>query len=279
MAPVEHAESGRSRASAATRRATERGDSPPAIASRTNASSRARDRARDAPRPLRSARTRRARRDRARSSRACAPPAAARPAGGAGTRDDRAGGAAQSGRTRCGGRARATIGHGRFAVAYAASTLRSRSVERACRSLEVAVPPDRSHQPRHARHRQDAGRRHRRAHAERRPQDASRPSTARRSASRSASRSSSQRAARRAAASSSSAPARAAGSACSRRPRCRPPSARRPTLVQAIMAGGQDAVFRAREGVEDNYEEGARSIARLRVDQDATSSSASRRAA
>ena len=38
-----------------------------------------------------------------------------------------------------------------------------------------------------------------------------------------------------------------------------------PKLVQAIMAGGQEAVFRAREGVEDNFEEGARSIARLRV--------------
>src|SRR4051794_26942291 len=38
-----------------------------------------------------------------------------------------------------------------------------------------------------------------------------------------------------------------------------------PTLVRAIMAGGQEAVFRAKEGVEDNYEEGARSIARLRL--------------
>ena len=38
-----------------------------------------------------------------------------------------------------------------------------------------------------------------------------------------------------------------------------------PTVVQAIMAGGQEAVFRAKEGVEDNYEEGARSIARLRL--------------
>ena len=38
-----------------------------------------------------------------------------------------------------------------------------------------------------------------------------------------------------------------------------------PKLVQAIMAGGQEAVFRAREGVEDNFEEGARSVARLRV--------------
>jgi N-acetylmuramic acid 6-phosphate etherase len=37
--------------------------------------------------------------------------------------------------------------------------------------------------------------------------------------------------------------------------------------VQAIMAGGQDAVFRAKEGVEDNYEEGARSISRLRLNQ------------
>ena len=35
--------------------------------------------------------------------------------------------------------------------------------------------------------------------------------------------------------------------------------------VQAIMAGGQEAVFRAKEGVEDNYEEGARSISRLRL--------------
>lgn len=36
-------------------------------------------------------------------------------------------------------------------------------------------------------------------------------------------------------------------------------------MVQAIMAGGQEAVFKAREGVEDNFEEGSRSIARLRV--------------
>lgn len=38
-----------------------------------------------------------------------------------------------------------------------------------------------------------------------------------------------------------------------------------PQLVQAIMAGGQEAVFRAREGAEDHFEEGARSMARLRV--------------
>ena len=38
-----------------------------------------------------------------------------------------------------------------------------------------------------------------------------------------------------------------------------------PRIVQAIMAGGQEAVFKAKEGVEDNYEEGARSIARLRL--------------
>ena len=37
-----------------------------------------------------------------------------------------------------------------------------------------------------------------------------------------------------------------------------------PLLVQAIMAGGQSAVLKAREGVEDNYEEGARSVNRLR---------------
>jgi N-acetylmuramic acid 6-phosphate etherase len=37
-----------------------------------------------------------------------------------------------------------------------------------------------------------------------------------------------------------------------------------PTLVQAIMAGGRGAIFAAKEGVEDNYEEGARSIMRVR---------------
>jgi N-acetylmuramic acid 6-phosphate etherase len=40
-----------------------------------------------------------------------------------------------------------------------------------------------------------------------------------------------------------------------------------PTLVQGIMAGGQEAVFRAREGVEDNFKEGTRSMARLRVNK------------
>lgn len=39
----------------------------------------------------------------------------------------------------------------------------------------------------------------------------------------------------------------------------------KPEMVQAIMAGGQEAMFRAREGVEDNFEEGGRSIARLRI--------------
>lgn len=38
-----------------------------------------------------------------------------------------------------------------------------------------------------------------------------------------------------------------------------------PRLVQAVMAGGQTAMFRAREGVEDDYEEGARAVARLRI--------------
>jgi N-acetylmuramic acid 6-phosphate etherase len=38
-----------------------------------------------------------------------------------------------------------------------------------------------------------------------------------------------------------------------------------PGLVQAIMAGGREAIFAAREGVEDDYEEGARSITRLKV--------------
>src|SRR3954471_4834941 len=35
-------------------------------------------------------------------------------------------------------------------------------------------------------------------------------------------------------------------------------------VVLAIMAGGKNAVLRGKEGVEDNYEEGARSINRLR---------------
>src|SRR5512139_2509095 len=34
-------------------------------------------------------------------------------------------------------------------------------------------------------------------------------------------------------------------------------------MVQAIIAGGRGALVRAREGVEDDYEQGARSIARL----------------
>ena len=37
-----------------------------------------------------------------------------------------------------------------------------------------------------------------------------------------------------------------------------------PLLVQAVMAGGKNAILRAKEGVEDNYEEGARAITRLR---------------
>ena len=36
-----------------------------------------------------------------------------------------------------------------------------------------------------------------------------------------------------------------------------------PLLVQAIMAGGKGAILRAKEGVEDNYEEGARAITRV----------------
>ena len=37
-----------------------------------------------------------------------------------------------------------------------------------------------------------------------------------------------------------------------------------PDLVQAIMAGGKGAILKAREGVEDNHEEGMRSVNRLR---------------
>lgn len=37
-----------------------------------------------------------------------------------------------------------------------------------------------------------------------------------------------------------------------------------PELVQAIMAGGKGAILRQKEGVEDNYEEGARSINRVK---------------
>jgi len=34
--------------------------------------------------------------------------------------------------------------------------------------------------------------------------------------------------------------------------------------IQAVMAGGRDAIFAAKEGVEDHYEEGARAVSRLR---------------
>jgi N-acetylmuramic acid 6-phosphate etherase len=37
-----------------------------------------------------------------------------------------------------------------------------------------------------------------------------------------------------------------------------------PDLVRAIMAGGKNAILRPREGVEDDYEEGARSMVRLK---------------
>jgi N-acetylmuramic acid 6-phosphate etherase len=36
-----------------------------------------------------------------------------------------------------------------------------------------------------------------------------------------------------------------------------------PELVQGIMAGGRNAIIRAKEGAEDNYEEGSRSLTRL----------------
>jgi len=36
-----------------------------------------------------------------------------------------------------------------------------------------------------------------------------------------------------------------------------------PLLVQAMMAGGRDAIFGTKEGVEDNYEEGARAMTRF----------------
>ena len=38
-----------------------------------------------------------------------------------------------------------------------------------------------------------------------------------------------------------------------------------PENIQAVMAGGRDAIFAAKEGVEDHYEEGARAVSRLRV--------------
>src|SRR5687768_16933831 len=38
-----------------------------------------------------------------------------------------------------------------------------------------------------------------------------------------------------------------------------------PALVQAVMAGGREAIFAAKEGVEDDYEEGARAMARMKT--------------
>jgi N-acetylmuramic acid 6-phosphate etherase len=37
-----------------------------------------------------------------------------------------------------------------------------------------------------------------------------------------------------------------------------------PEMVQAVMAGGKSAFFRPREGADDEYEEGARTVARMR---------------
>jgi N-acetylmuramic acid 6-phosphate etherase len=38
----------------------------------------------------------------------------------------------------------------------------------------------------------------------------------------------------------------------------------KPDLVQAVMAGGQDAIVKPKEGVEDHYEDGSRAINRFR---------------
>jgi N-acetylmuramic acid 6-phosphate etherase len=40
-----------------------------------------------------------------------------------------------------------------------------------------------------------------------------------------------------------------------------------PELVQGIMAGGKSAVFRAREGVEDRFDEGARTVSRMKANK------------
>ena len=52
-----------------------------------------------------------------------------------------------------------------------------------------------------------------------------------------------------------------------------------PELVQAIMAGGKGAILKAREGVEDNYEEGDAVDQPPAADARRTSSSACRPAA
>ena len=76
-------------------------------------------------------------------------------------------------------------------------------------------------------------------------------------------------AAARAAASSSSARAPAAGSACSSRRRCRRRSAPSPSSVQAIMAGGQDAMLQRQAKASRTTTKKARaSISRLRPDQE-----------
>src|SRR5688572_12256518 len=36
-----------------------------------------------------------------------------------------------------------------------------------------------------------------------------------------------------------------------------------PELIQAVMAGGRDAIFATKEGAEDDYEEGARAVTRM----------------
>ena len=140
------------------------------------------------------------------------------------------------------------------------------SSQRSCRhapALEVAVAAHRSHQPRHARHRQAVTGGHRRRHAQRRSQDA-RGRPAREGSHRASASTSSRRRSGRAAASSSSAPARAAGWACSSRPRCRRPSGPSPSWCRPSWPAARTRCCAPREGVEDNYEEGARSINRLR---------------
>ena len=50
-------------------------------------------------------------------------------------------------------------------------------------------------------------------------------------------------------------------------------------LVLAIMAGGKNAILKTKEGVEDNYEEGARSMMRLKPTKKDVVIGVSRRAA
>ena len=130
-------------------------------------------------------------------------------------------------------------------------------------SLEMAMSSHRSHQPRHSRHRQALPRRHRRSDVERGSQDA-RGGPAREGPHRGRHRDhhagAAQGRTRDLRRRRHQRPPRRARS----RRRCRRPSAPARISCRRSWPAARTRSFAPREGVEDNYEEGARSINRLK---------------